>query len=165
MDVRSPLRVEAFVASAKGSIPLNKTYIKYLLIAVFHLSCLCLQAQVVINEVVTDPQQDWSSNGFDGTIGAGAIDSDDDWVELLITANGLDLTTGWTIELNDASPESGSLNAGGAFQIVNYISTTGGTMNDTDAGDYLVLGTMTTGAINQIVTVVITDGVTTIDQV
>lgn len=122
-------------------------------------------SQVLINEVVTDPQQDWSTNGFDGTIGAGTIDSNDDWVELYVTANGLDLT-GWTIELNDTSPVSGTIAAGGAFVTMNYISSTGGTFTDTDAGDYIVLGQMSSGAINQSVTVVLRDNTATlIDQV
>lgn len=122
-------------------------------------------SQVVINEVITDPQQDWSTNGFDGTIGAGTIDSDDDWIELYITANGLDLT-GWTIELNDGTDESGTIAAGGAFTFSNYISGTGGTFTDTDAGDYIILGQMTSGAINQSVTVVLRDDVSAlVDQV
>lgn len=122
-------------------------------------------SQVVINEVVTDPQLDWSSNGFDGTDGGSTINSDDDWIELYITSNGLDLT-GWTIELNDGTNESGTIAAGGAFTISNYISGTGGTFTDTDAGDYIVLGQMTSGAINQSVTVVLRDNsATLIDQV
>lgn len=111
---------------------------------------------VLINEVVTDPQQDWSTNGFDGTDGGGTINSDDDWVELFIGSTGLNLTK-WTIELNDGTDVSGTLAAGGAFQVIDYISQTGGSFTDTDAGDYLVLGTMTTGAINQSVTVVLRD--------
>lgn len=122
-------------------------------------------SQVLINEVVTDPQQDWSTNAFDGTIGAGTINSDDDWIELYITTNGLDLT-GWTIELNDGTNESGTIAAGGAFTVMNYISGTGGTFTDTDAGDYIVLGEMTSGAINLSVTVVLRDNTATlIDQV
>ncbi|WP_421764881.1 right-handed parallel beta-helix repeat-containing protein [Ekhidna sp.] len=122
-------------------------------------------SQVVINEVVTDPQQDWSTNGFDGTDGASTIDSNDDWIELYITGNGLDLT-GWTIELNDGTDESGTIAAGGAFTVMNYISGTGGSFTDTDAGDYIVLGEMTSGAINQSVTVVLRDNAATlIDQV
>ncbi|WP_436515797.1 T9SS type A sorting domain-containing protein [Ekhidna sp. To15] len=120
---------------------------------------------MLINEVITDPQLDWSTNGFDGTDGGGTINSDDDWIELYINANGLDLT-GWTIELNDGTDESGTIAAGGAFTIMNYISETGGTFTNTDAGDYIVLGEMTTGAINQSVTVVLRDNTATlIDQV
>ncbi len=120
---------------------------------------------VLINEAIVDPQQDWSTNGFDGTIGAGAINSDDDWVELYIGTAGLNLTK-WTIELNDGTDESGTLEAGGAFQIINYVSQTGGNFFDTDAGDYLVLGTMTTGAINQSVTIVVRDASSNlVDQV
>ncbi|MEO9484240.1 MAG: T9SS type A sorting domain-containing protein [Ekhidna sp.] len=122
-------------------------------------------SQVLINEVVTDPQQDWSTNGFDGTIGAGSIDSDDDWIELYITANGLNLT-GWTIELIDGTDVSGTIAAGGAFTVSNYISSTGGSFTDTDAGDYIVLGELTTGAINETVTVVLrNNSATLIDQV
>lgn len=120
---------------------------------------------VLINEAIVDPQQDWSTNGFDGSDGGGTIDSDDDWVELYIEDAGLNLTK-WTIELNDGTDESGSLEVGGAFQVVNYISQTGGTFSDTDAGDYLVLGTMTTGAINQSVTIVLRDAYNNlVDQV
>lgn len=120
---------------------------------------------VLINEVITDPQQDWSTSGFDGTIGGGAIDSDDDWVELYIGTSGLNLTK-WIIELNDGTDELGSLASGGAFQVTNYVSQTGGSFTDTDAGDYLVLGTMTTGAINQSVTIVVRDAYSNIvDQV
>ncbi|MEQ9466556.1 MAG: T9SS type A sorting domain-containing protein [Ekhidna sp.] len=120
---------------------------------------------VLVNEVVTDPQQDWSTNGFDGSDGGGTINGDDDWVELYIGSSGLNLTK-WIIELNDGTDESGLLTAGGAFQIVNYFSQTGGTFTDTDAGDYLVLGEMTSGAMNQSVTVVLRDAYSNVvDQV
>ncbi|NJN94859.1 MAG: CehA/McbA family metallohydrolase [Anaerolineales bacterium] len=95
---------------------------------------------VVINEIVTDPQQDWSSNDFDGTIPdpSGSVTNADEFVELYIKANGLDLT-GWTIELLDGTDVTGSLLGGGAFRVSNYISSTGSFTN-TQAGDYLVLG-------------------------
>ncbi len=131
----------------------------------FLASLLTTYSQVVINEVITDPQQDWSTNGFDGTDGGGTIDSDDDWIELYINANGLDLT-GWTIQLNDGTNESGTIAAGGAFVVSNYISGTGGTFTNTDAGDYIVLGQMTSGAINETVTVVLLDDLSAVvDQV
>ena len=93
---------------------------------------------VVINEVVTDPQQDWSTNGFNGTINAGAISSGtDEWIELLINSDGIDLT-GWTIELLDGSDITGDLSNMGAFDVLNYIGS--GSFTSTIAGAYLVLG-------------------------
>ena len=53
---------------------------------------------VVINEIVTDPQTDWSSNGFSGVPGGGAISQVDEFVELYIKTAGLNLT-GWTLDL------------------------------------------------------------------
>ncbi|HMQ51222.1 MAG TPA: lamin tail domain-containing protein [Anaerolineae bacterium] len=99
-----------------------------------------LPSMVVINEVVTDPQQDWSSNNFNGVPGAGTISSIDEFIELLIKTDGLDLT-GWTLDLLDGSNVSGDLTAVGAFDVSNYLGT--GTFTRTVAGDYLVLGNVT----------------------
>ena len=95
---------------------------------------------VVINEVVTDPQQDWSTNGFNGTVGAGSVtQGTDEWVELLINSAGIDFT-GWTIELNDGTDVTGDLTTTGAFDAQNYVTAGSGTFNNTESGDYLVLG-------------------------
>jgi len=96
---------------------------------------------VVINEVVTNPQQDWSANNFDGTIGGNSTPSDtDDWIELYIGEDNLNLTN-WSIEVTDNQFFSGSLASGGAFQSSIYFGS--GTFLDTRAGDYLVLGNPT----------------------
>uniref|UniRef100_UPI0040475DC4 beta strand repeat-containing protein n=1 Tax=Roseivirga sp. TaxID=1964215 RepID=UPI0040475DC4 len=102
---------------------------------------------VVINEVVTDPQQDWSTNNFNGAAGAGTIsDGVDEFVELLIKSAGINLT-GWTIELNDGSNIIGDLTNTGAFDATAYSGT--GTFNNTAVGDYLVLGNVDgAGAMN-----------------
>ncbi|CAN0456122.1 unnamed protein product, partial [Discosporangium mesarthrocarpum] len=104
---------------------------------------------VVINEVVTDPQQDWSTNGFNGTIGAGSVtQGTDEWVELFIQSAGIDFT-GWTIELNDGTDVSGDLTTTGAFDAQNYVTAGSGTFNNTESGDYLVLGNVDgSGAMN-----------------
>ena len=101
-----------------------------------------LFSQVVINEVVTDPQQDWDTNGFNGTTAGGAVTASDEWIELYITADGLNLT-GWTIEVNDGGTFSGDLTSHdisgtGAFQQITYFGS--GSFTNTQAGDYLVLG-------------------------
>ncbi len=99
----------------------------------------------LINEVVTDPQQDWSSGDFyNSSPGGSPSAATDEWVELYILTDGVDLT-GWTIELNDGTDVTGDLTARddtgtGAFQISNYLSTSGGSFTNTKSGDYLVLG-------------------------
>ena len=49
---------------------------------------------VKINEVVTDPFTDWSTNGFDGTDGGMTVSAVDEWIELYIGSDGINLT-GW----------------------------------------------------------------------
>lgn len=120
---------------------------------------------VVINEVVTDPKQDWSDDGFMGTPGAGGItNGTDEWVELFIKSDGIDLTTGWTIEISSQS-FSGDLNAGGAFEISNYSGS--GSVSNTNVGGFLVLGNVTGAAymnLNTILTLKDPSGVV-VDQI
>ena len=62
---------------------------------------------VIINEIVTDPQQDWSSTSFTTPPGYSS-GSNDEWIELYIRSASIDLT-GWTIELIDGTNVSGNL--------------------------------------------------------
>jgi len=116
---------------------------------------LAVPGSVVINEVVTDPQTDWSSSGFDGAAGVGAITDSDEFVELYIKTAGLDLS-GWTIELTDSSPTSGGLGAGGAFAVARYAGP--GSPQSTAAGAYLVLGNANSGSLNNTLVIVLKDG-------
>lgn len=107
---------------------------------------------IVINEIVTDPQQDWSSTSFASPSG-GSGGSNDEWIELYIKTAGINLT-GWTIELNDTSPLTGNLTDNGAFAISNYITSGTGSFTNTAAGDYLVLGNVAgSGAMNNKITI------------
>ncbi|RXQ96090.1 T9SS type A sorting domain-containing protein [Ancylomarina salipaludis] len=109
---------------------------------------------VVINEVVTDPQQDWSSTSFASAPG-GTSGSNDEWVELYINSTGIDLTE-WTIELLDGSDITGNLTNTGAFAVSNYIG--GGSFANTMAGDYLVLGNPAgAGLLNNSITINLKD--------
>jgi uncharacterized repeat protein (TIGR01451 family) len=121
---------------------------------------------VLINEIVTDPQQDWSANDFNGEPGMGDITRVDEWLELYVITDGLDLTD-WTIVLSDSTPVSGDLATGGAFQVSNYITTGGGSFTDTAAGDYLVLGNVASDAqMNNAIWIILRDGASAvIDQV
>lgn len=113
---------------------------------------------VLISEVITDPQQQWQESGFADPSpgGAGPYDSDDDWVELYVTEDNLNLTN-WSIEIIDGTNVEGSLFAGGAFAISNYNSLTGGLLQATDSGDFVVLGEMSVGAMNPSAHIVLRD--------
>lgn len=131
------------------------------LLASLLLACTQLTSQgqsVLINEVITDPQTDWSTNNFDGTDGTGTISNGvDEVVELYILTDGLDLT-GWTIELNDSSPITGDLSSSGAFSTSNYIASGIGTFSNTKSGDFLVLGNVTgNGSMNNSITILLKD--------
>lgn len=119
------------------------------------ISALAGPGDIVINEVVTDPQQDWSTTGFNGIAGSGSVTNADEFVELYVRTSGLNLT-GWTIELLDTSPVTGSLTSGGAFQVSRYIGL--GNFTNTLAGDYLVLGDVRgSGAMNNSILLVVKD--------
>ena len=110
---------------------------------------------VVINEVVTEPYRDWSTNNFNGVVGAGAITDYDEWVELLINSAGINLT-GWTIELLDGSGDViGALSASGAFVISSYFGS--GSFTNTVSGDYLVLGRGNGSPMNNSITINLKD--------
>lgn len=66
---------------------------------------------VLINEVCTDPQQDWDSNEFNGIPGNGSITSSDEFIELY-NASGkpIDLT-GWRIVLDDGTKDDVEITA------------------------------------------------------
>ncbi|MBD2041903.1 cadherin-like domain-containing protein [Microcoleus sp. FACHB-672] len=139
---------------ASGSIAVNVTAVPY------------GAGSVLVNEVVTNPQQDWSTSNFNGVVGAGVVsEGTDEWAELYISQAGLDLTN-WTIELLDGTNVIGNLTAGGAFQTSRYISNTAGSsFTNTAVGDYLLLGNVN-GAMNNAITLVIKDHIgTIIDQV
>ncbi|MEP2608760.1 MAG: LamG-like jellyroll fold domain-containing protein, partial [Cyclobacteriaceae bacterium] len=99
---------------------------------------------VKINEVVTDPATDWSTNGFDGTDGGGAVSDIDQYVELYVGEAGLDFTTGWSLEIyeDDGSTLrfSGDLTNTGAFDVVTYFTSGSGTISNSEVGDYIILG-------------------------
>lgn len=98
------------------------------------------RGDVVINEVTTDPQNDWSSSNFNGKIGIGAISDTDEWLELFIRQNNINLSNGWIICVDTSSFE-GDLNNGGASSAFDTSLYTGpGSFAQASNNGYLVLG-------------------------
>ena len=135
----------------------KKNLIKGLiLLAVILNLTISFGQSVVINEIVTDPQQDWSSTSFTTPPGYSS-GSNDEWIELYIKSASIDLT-GWTIELNDGSNVSGNLTSTGAFAVSNYITSGTGSFTNSEAGDLLVLGNVVGGGnINNSITINLKD--------
>jgi hypothetical protein len=100
-----------------------------------------LPSSVVVNEVVTDPKHDWSDsvNGasvpFDAQPGTGVPGAGDQWIELHNTTNTAVDLTGWTISMNDDTPETQALGGGESAYLFNV-----GTLSAFPAGGYLVIG-------------------------
>lgn len=100
-----------------------------------------------LNEVITDPQQDWDDsaggNGipFDAIPGNGALSATDEWVELFNAGDTpIDLTanSGWTLEFLDTTPEI--LNFANPGSTVRLVFSQGGNPSFFQAGEYLVIG-------------------------
>jgi hypothetical protein len=117
-------------------------------------------SDVLINEVVTSPQSDWSTSDYDGSKGVGTVNNDDEFLEIAINESGLDLT-GYEIYafrggfgnettvakcILTASPGC-EANGGGEekFTTVNYVGSGSGSITDTDSGDFLVLAVLDKG--------------------
>ncbi len=127
---------------------------------------------VLINEVVTDPQQDWNdSSGGDGvsfnaTVGNGSITDTDEWIELYNAGStAIDLTsgTGWVLTITDSSTDT--INFLSSTGTAVFVLSNGGSLNNFQAGEYLVIGNPP-GTMNNDVYIVLTNSSgTTIDDV
>ncbi|MBN1355913.1 Ig-like domain-containing protein [bacterium] len=98
---------------------------------------------IVINEVVVDPQQDWSdSEGGDGVSfnampGSGSITTSDEWIEITNASSQAFDLTGWSLEMIDTTPEIHFLGSGSGVEVV-YPATS--TLSNFQPGSYLVIG-------------------------
>lgn len=107
---------------------------------------------VIISEVVTDPQTDWSTNGFNGTDGGGAITSVDEYVELY-NASGRDIDIrGWYLVMEDGTPATNVIDD----SLVKNKSTEDD-ISAFPAGGYWILGNPA-GAINNTAHITLYDG-------
>ncbi|MFC1611733.1 hypothetical protein ACFL6C_12295 [Myxococcota bacterium] len=104
---------------------------------------LCTK-ELVINEVVVDPQQDWDDSTvtadavlFDSTPGPGPADEMDQWIEIHKCGGSTIDLTGYKIHLVDSdhnTVELGVTNEGQTLVLSD------GAITDLDAGEYLVVG-------------------------
>lgn len=118
-----------------------------------------ISLSVVINEAVTDPQQDWNDSAggnsvpFDDTPGTGTITETDEWVELFNTgAQAIDLTN-WSIEFINGTNVTLNFSAPGTAMLR---FSAGGSLSNFQPGEYLVIGNPT-GANNNDILIVLKD--------
>ncbi len=119
-----------------------------------------ISQSIVINEVVTDPQQDWNDsaggNGvpFDDMPGTGTVTDTDEWVELFNTgAQAIDLTN-WSIEFINGTNVTLSFSNPGSTTVLRF--SAGGSVANFQPGEYLVIGNPT-GANNNDILIVLKD--------
>lgn len=112
---------------------------------------------VVINEVVTDPQQNWDDSGCSGDCGSpfdnnpgplttgeppsSEITNNDEWIELYnASASAIDLTagTGWTLTIQDSSTYVENFKSPSSS--TDFYFSNGGTFDNFKAGEYLIIG-------------------------
>ena len=105
-----------------------------------------MEHNILINEVVTDPQQDWTDNSggntvkFDAFPGDGTITDTDEWLELYNVDNcAVDLTegTGWTLDLTDGSDAILDFQNPGSTV---FVFSDGGSLTNFQSGEFLVIG-------------------------
>lgn len=98
---------------------------------------------IVINEIVVDPQQDWSdSEGGDGVVfndtpGTGSITTSDEWIELYNASSQSQDISNWTLEMNDTTPEIHFIGGGSGTEVFYPASSTSSNFLP---GSYLIIG-------------------------
>ena len=113
--------------------------------------------QVVINEIVADPQRDWndSSGGgapFDATPGNGSVTGADEWLELYNGSGVVVDLTGWTLVMTDTTPATEAIGSGEAM----LAFSASGALSAFQPGEFLVVGNPK-GDLNNTVTIELYD--------
>jgi hypothetical protein len=122
--------------------------------------------RIVINEVVTDPQQDWSGSGFTAPAGPGGITDVDEWIELYnagAAAINLQAGAGWTLDMNDGT--NVTLNFLSTPGTAIFVFSNGGSLANFQPGEYLVIGNPSGAMNNDVYLVLRNSGGTMIDDV
>jgi hypothetical protein len=102
--------------------------------------CAVQPGDVVINEVVTDPQHDWSRDSggtpFDGIAGTGDVTSADEFIELKNVSGAAQDLSLCILEMIDTTPES--LLLGADDTVIRVFPT--GSLDSVPDGGYVVIG-------------------------
>lgn len=125
-------------------------------------------ASVLLNEICTDPQQDWNHSSDNGTpfsntpgVNPSSRNASDEWIELLVSPTGSSISVeGYTIEvfngpnLDSAAVQVTTLNSSKVG--INEIQFSGGTLTSVPPGGRVVVGNPT-GSMDNDVYVVLRD--------
>lgn len=118
-------------------------------------------AQVVINEIVTHPQQNWSGGAFDPTPGTGAVTDNDEWIELYNRGTTTISLSGWSFQMNDGSNNTQTLDT-----FTSQYYSAGSSLVALKPGGYAVFGNPSGDMSDTGLTVILIDqGGQTVDQV
>lgn len=136
--------------------------------------CTVNAGDAVLNEVITDPQQDWNNDAggtpFDGTAGLGTADADDELIEIKNTTGGPIDLVGCVLTMTDTTPEKLVLQAqdAPAEPYVRVFDDTGaqvGTataLGAVPAGGYVLVGDPP-GSLNNAITLGLTHDLGVLD--
>jgi len=118
-------------------------------------------AQVVINEVVTYPWQDWDDGSFNPTPGTGVVNDNDEWIELSNRGTTAVSLSGWMLGMIDATPNTQTLDT-----FINQYYSAGSSLLALQPGGYAVFGNPSGDMADSNITLVLSDNVgRTVDQV
>ena len=126
-----------------------------------------MPGSILINEVSTDPQQDWNdSEGgnavpFDDMAGSGTIGTTDEWIELLNAGLEVINLSTWALHMIDTTPATLFFADPGAT-LLRF--SNGGTVNNFQPGEYLTIGNPP-GSMNNDVFLVLRDQVASSNSV
>ncbi|MFC1742456.1 lamin tail domain-containing protein [Candidatus Riflebacteria bacterium] len=118
------------------------------------------QGDVLINEIVVDPQKDWDdSEGGDATPfndkpGTADPSSSDEWVELYNSSTNAISIRGWKLLMQDTTPAT--VEFGVTTDVTLVFSSASGTVDNFPAKSYLVVGNPA-GVMNNDVYLALTD--------
>lgn len=99
---------------------------------------------VVINEIVTSPQQDWSDSAggnsiaFDATPGTAQPGTDDKWIEFFNQSEGVIDLSGWYLRVWSSATESDVETLGGSASTLVFSS--GSSLSAFQPEGYMVIG-------------------------
>ncbi|HYV45987.1 MAG TPA: lamin tail domain-containing protein [Myxococcaceae bacterium] len=134
---------------------------------VLAVACACLawapaaSAQVVINEVVTHPQQHWDDGTFNPTPSPGTPTDNDEWIELYNPGTTAISLSGWSLQMNDGTNNTQTLDT-----FTDQYYSAGSSLVSLKPGGFAVFGNPSGDMADTGLTVILTNqGGQAVDQV